>query len=93
MPTTQNTKTVTDMREDANGLLDDVQRLGLIYLFQHSDPKAVVLSIEEFYRFQEMTEDYIDELDATKLANEPRGELISLSKVVEKYKKTHKKSV
>ena len=93
MPTAQNTKTVTDMREDANGLLDDVQKLGLIYLFQHSDPKAVVLSIEEFYRFQEMTEDYIDELDATKLANEPRGELISLAKVIKKYKDTHKNSV
>lgn len=93
MPTIQNTKTVTDMREDANGLLNDVQKLGLVYLFQHSDPKAVVLSIEEFYRFQEMTEDYIDELDASRLANEPRGDLISLSKVVEKYKKTHKKSV
>ena len=87
MPTTKNVKTVTDMREDALGLLRDTQSNGLIYIFHRSDPKAVMLSLDEFYRFQEMTEDYLDEIDAAKLAKEPRGELVPIPRVMKEYKK------
>lgn len=90
MPTTKNVKTVTDMREDALGLLRDTQSNGLIYIFHRSDPKAVMLSLDEFYRFQEMTEDYLDEIDAAKLAKEPRGELVPIPRVMKEYKKKHK---
>ena len=75
------------MREDAIGLLATVKDQGIIYLFQHSNPKAVMLSVEEFVRLQELVEDHLEELEAVKLFKEERGEGISLEKIISKYKK------
>lgn len=85
IPTTKNVRTVTDMREDAVGLLDMVNREGLAYIFHRSKPKAVVLSLDDFVSIQEMLEDYIDYKDALKLKTEDRGESISLEKVLAKH--------
>ena len=86
MPTPQNTKTVTDMRENAIGLLKDVQKLGLVYLFQHSDPKAVVLSLDQFNKIQEMIEDFNDALTAEKILTSPKTKFVPLEKFWKKYK-------
>ena len=64
IPTKQNIKTITDMREDALKLLDAVKTQGLVYLFHHSDPQAVMLSLDEFQRMQELVEDHLDEIEA-----------------------------
>lgn len=85
LPTSQNTKTITDLREDALGVLSDVDKLGLVYLFQHSDPRAVVLSLKEFSKLHELIEDRADERDALELSREDRGEGIELKKVAKKY--------
>lgn len=85
IPTNKNIKTITDMREDAIRLLSEVKELGLVYLFHHSNPKAVMLSMDEFQRLQELVEDHIEELEAIKLAGEERGEGIPISKVISKY--------
>ena len=85
IPTPQNTKTVTDLREDALGVLSDVDRLGLVYLFQHSDPRAVLLSLKEFSRLRQLLEDRLDELDAAQLALEDRGPGIPLKQIARKY--------
>lgn len=87
IPTNQNIKTITDMRENALKLLDEVKSQGLIYLFHHSHPKAVMLSIDEFQKINELLEDHLDELEASKLAKEERGERIPFSKIISKYKK------
>lgn len=86
IPTNQNIKTITDMREKAIELLETVHKLGVVYVFQHSDPKAVMLSVEEFQRLHELVEDHLDEMEAEKLAKERRGKGTPLSKIVAKYK-------
>ena len=76
IPTSKNVKTITDMREDALGLLNLVKKNGVTYIFHCSEPKAVMLDIDEFVRIQELLEDYFDEMEAQKLAKEPVGKLI-----------------
>lgn len=85
LPTSQNTKTITDLREDALGVLSDVDTLGLVYLFQHSDPRAVVLSMKEFAKLCELLEDRADERDAAELSLEDRGSGIPLKNIAKKY--------
>lgn len=85
IPTSQNTKTITDLREDTLGVLSDVDKLGLVYLFQHSDPRAVVLSLAEFAKLRELIEDRADEQEAAELSLEDRGEGIELKKIAKKY--------
>lgn len=87
IPTSQNTKNITDLREKTQQVLKDANRYGLIYLMQRSDPKAVLLSLDEFKRIQEMLEDYQDELDARELTQQPRGRGIPLSTILKKYSK------
>lgn len=85
LPTRQNTKTITDMREDALGVLSDVDKLGLVWLFQHSDPRAVVLSLKEFAKLCELIEDRADEHDAAELSRQDRGIGIALKTIAKKY--------
>lgn len=85
IPTPQNTKTITDLREDALGVLSDVDKLGLVYLFTHSDPRAVMLSLKEFAKLRELLEDRADELDAAQLALEDRGHGVPLKQIAKKY--------
>jgi hypothetical protein len=73
------------MREDAVGLLKDVQKLGMAYIFYRSRPKAVIMKIEEFKLLQELLDDYQDEMEAKKLSREKRGKGISLTEIVKKY--------
>ena len=83
--TSHNIKTITDMREKAAELLDEVKKLGVVYVFQHSDPKAVMISMEEYERIRELLEDHLDELEATKLSKEKRGKGTPLSGIIAKY--------
>ncbi|MEK7129886.1 MAG: hypothetical protein AAB803_02590 [Patescibacteria group bacterium] len=85
LPTSQNTKTITDLREDTLGVLSDVDTLGMVYLFQHSDPRAVVLSMKEFSKLCELLEDRADEREATELSLEDRGSGIPLTTIAKKY--------
>ncbi|MDO8515081.1 MAG: type II toxin-antitoxin system prevent-host-death family antitoxin [bacterium] len=87
LPTSKNVKTVTDLREDTLGVLRDVQKFGLVYLFQHSDPKAVVISMDEFARLQEAYEDYIDNKDAVELEKEDLKDAIEFKTIAGKYLK------
>lgn len=85
IPTTQNVKTITDMREDALGLLESVQKNGLAYIFHHSKPKAVLLNLDDFVALQSAMEDLEDYKDIQKLKKEPIGKLIPLEEVIKKY--------
>jgi prevent-host-death family protein len=73
------------MREDALGLLEQVKKNGVTYIFNRSEPKAVMMDIDEFERLQEMLEVYQDELDAIELAKEPRGEGIPIEEIMKEY--------
>ncbi len=94
IPTSKNVKTITDMREDAIGLLDNVKKQGVTYIFHRSKPKAVMIDVDEFVKMQELLEDYFDEMEAQQLAKEPRGKGIPIEEVMKKYvqNSSHKKS-
>jgi prevent-host-death family protein len=87
IPTNQNIKTITDMRENALELLEEVKNQGLLYVFQHSNPKAVLLSMEEFERLYGLLEDHLDEMEAVKLSRGKRGKGIPLAAILKKYSK------
>jgi PHD/YefM family antitoxin component YafN of YafNO toxin-antitoxin module len=73
IPTNKNTKTITDMRENAVSLLDQVNRQGLVYILHRSNPRAVLLDIDKFVSMYELLEDFIDNEEALKLSKEPKG--------------------
>lgn len=85
LPTAKNTKTITDLREKAVELLTQVQKSGPAFIFQHSKPKAVMLSIEEYSNLMEMLEDYFDSLKAKELEENPQKGGISLQNLIKKY--------
>ncbi len=70
IPTAKNTSTVTDMRVDAIGLLKDVEKLGMKYIFQKSKPKAVMMNMVLFERLIEKYEDWSDQQLVYKLEKE-----------------------
>lgn len=76
IPTTTNTKTISDMRLDPVGLLNDINRHGGVnYIFHRSTPKAVMLSIADFEKMMDIIEDYRDSLLAQKLENEDKSKI------------------
>ena len=85
IPTLKNVKTITDMREDALGLLEQVKKNGVTYIFHRSEPKAVMLDIDEFVKMQELIEDYFDSQEAIKLEKEPVGKLIPIEDIMKEY--------
>ena len=85
IPTSKNVKTITDMREDALGLLDLVKKNGVTYIFHRSQPKVVMIDVDEFVRLQEMLEDHQDELDAIELEKEPREKGIPIEEIMKEY--------
>lgn len=87
IPAKDNIRTITDMREDALKLLTEVKKRGFLYLFHHSDPKAVVLSLEEFQRLHDLVEDHIDEKEAEILSFEKRGRGTPLKKILKEARK------
>lgn len=87
IPTLQNTKTITDLRENTLGLIDEVDKQGHIYIFNRSTPKAVMMSLNEFMKLQEILEFYMDEKEAQILSQEPRGKGVPIQDLIKKYSK------
>ncbi|MBW7960478.1 type II toxin-antitoxin system prevent-host-death family antitoxin [Patescibacteria group bacterium] len=85
IPTSKNVKTITDMREDALGLLEGVKKHGITYIFHRSKPKAVIMDVDEFAKIQELIEDHLDELEAKELEKKPVGKLIPIENIMKEY--------
>lgn len=85
IPTDKNTKTITDLREKAVELLEQTKKSGPTFIFHHSKPKAVMLSIEEYSNMMEMLEDYFDNLKAQEMEENPEKGGISLEQLTKKY--------
>lgn len=85
IPTSRNVKTITDMREDALGLLDKVHEEGLAYIFHRSKPRAVMVDIDNFVYMQSLIEDYEDFLSVKRLSREKRGVGIPVIKIAKAY--------
>jgi len=73
------------MREDALGLLEQVKQNGVTYIFHRSEPKVVMMDIDEFVRMQELLEDYFDEIDVQELEKKPIGKLIPEEDIIKEY--------
>lgn len=85
LPTTKNTKTITDLREKALEMLEQAEKGGPTFIFHRSKPKAVMLSIEEYSNLMEMVEDYFDAVKAKELEEESLEGGISLDQLIKKY--------
>lgn len=85
IPTTKNTKTITDLRENALKMLEQTEKGGPTFIFHHSKPKAVMLSIEEYSNLMEMVEDYFDAVKAKELEEDSGEGGISLDQLIKKY--------
>lgn len=82
IPTAENVKTVTDLRENIINILAAVnKREGPTYIFHHSRPRAILLSIEEYIKLQELLEDYSDAIEAMELEKNPEKGGQSLEEV------------
>lgn len=87
IPTSKNTRNITDFRKDPDSILEAVQgKSDPLYLFRGSTPKAVVLDIEAFVKFQEMLEDYQDSLLAQEYATRSRSDLVPFDKILKDWK-------
>ena len=90
IPTADDIKTVTDMRENTLSLLDRVQKKeGPTIIMYNNTPRAVMLSVEEYNNLMEAIEDYSDELEAISLEKQAKKaskkDLISLKTLVGKH--------
>ena len=87
IPTAKNVKTITDLRERALELLDQVKKSAEpVYVFHRSKPKAVILSIEEFSKLKELIEDLEDSILARKLERSVgKGRYFSLSAIKKRH--------
>lgn len=60
------------MREDAKGLLDQVQTKGPAYIFYRSKPEGVLLSLDEYNRLKQVEADFLDSIKAQEYALEDK---------------------
>ncbi|MBU2543070.1 type II toxin-antitoxin system prevent-host-death family antitoxin [Patescibacteria group bacterium] len=85
IPTSKNINTVTDLRINTIELLDQVDKNGFKYIFQRSQPRAVLLSIAEYEKLTQRLEDLYDELRIQQLVDLPKGKGKTLQEVREEY--------
>lgn len=84
IPTEENVRTITDMRERALKLLQEVRSVrGPLYIFHRSKPKAVLLDIKEYQKLRDWIEDYFDSLKAKEYekVNKKKIKWLSLDKL------------
>lgn len=88
IPTAQNTKTITDLREKALELLNQVeQTTEPVFVFHNSKPRAVLMSIDEFSRLKEQIEDLEDSILARKLERKiGRGKYLTTAEIKKRHK-------
>ncbi len=76
IPTKDNVKTISDMRERTKELLKEVQKVyGPLYILYRSKPQAVLLSLEEYQKLADLAEDYLDSLKAQEYEKENKQKI------------------
>lgn len=67
IPTSQNTKTISDLRKNPLGLLLALEKnTGPQYIFYRANPKAVMINISDYVELIKNQEDYFDSLMAQR---------------------------
>lgn len=73
MPTLQNTKTISDLRERPVELLKTLgASYGPLYIFYRSRPNAVMISLEAYQKLLDLAEDHLDSLKAEEYEKEDK---------------------
>lgn len=76
IPSKDNIKTISDMRENARKLLREVQSsYGPLFILYRSRPQAVLLSLEEYQKLVDLAEDYIDSLKAQEFEKKEKKKI------------------
>ena len=87
MITTDNIKTITDMRQKTLSILQYARKSQEpIFIMHHSKPKGVFLSFEKYQKMVELVEDYLDILEAETILEDKKTKFIPLEKFWGKYK-------
>lgn len=89
IPTKNDIKTITDLRENTLALLKNVQKKqGATVIFHRNSPKVVMLSIDRYNQLMSLLEDYIDGELARELEKRPKKkeDYIPFEKVVKELK-------
>lgn len=74
IPTENNTKTVTDLRENIVNILAGLKnQKGPQFVFYKSKPKAVLMAIKEYQQLLELLEDYQDSAKASELISKAKS--------------------
>lgn len=73
IPTSQNTKTISDLRKNPLGLLTTLEKSGgPQYIFYRANPRAVMINISDYIDLIKNQEDYFDSLMAKKYEKEDK---------------------
>lgn len=73
MPTLQNTKTISDLRERPVELLKAISSsYGPLYIFYRSKPNAVMISLAAYQKLLDLAEDYLDSSKAEEYEKEDK---------------------
>lgn len=87
VPTTENIKTVTDLREDPVALLDLVEKKRQpVYIFHRSQPRALIVSINDFIENWQLKKDALDLEEAIVTSI---GEFVGFDKLDHELRKKH----
>ena len=87
MITTDNIKTITDMRQRALSILEYAQKSQEpVFIIHRSKPKGVFLSFEKYQKMVELIEDYLDILEVESILEDEKTKFIPLEKFWKKYK-------
>lgn len=85
IPTKKNVRTITDMRERALKLLKEVSSSKEpIYIFNRSDPQAVLLGVESFKDLIEELEDARDTRELEEAIDSSGGEFVDFEEFDQK---------
>lgn len=76
IPTSQNTKTISDLREKPVEILKRLRSAyGPLYIFYRSKPNAVMLNLLEYQKLLDIAEDYFDSLKAEEYEKEDKNKI------------------
>ena len=90
IPTADDIKTVTDMRENTLSLLERIQKKdGPTIIMHNNAPRAVMMSVEQYNNIMEAIEDYRDEFEAMELEKQAkqtaRKDLLTIEDIEKKH--------
>lgn len=76
IPTVENTKTISDLRERPVELLKTLGlSYGPLYIFYRSKPNAVMISVAAYQKLLDLAEDYLDSSKAEEYEKEDKGKI------------------